>query len=61
MKFRGFFKSYWELFMQSLDWLKDYWLAYTILMIVSVIVWFLPSMISEYISEKKKSKKIEIE
>lgn len=60
MKFKGFFKSYWGLFMHSIDWLKNYWLAYTILMIVLTILWFLPSMISAYISEKR-SKKVEME
>ena len=60
MKFKGFWNSYWELLMHSIEWLKDYWFAYTILMIVFVIFWFLPSMISEYISEKK-SKKVEME
>ena len=60
MKFKGFWKSYWNLCIHGIDWLKDYWLAYIILSIVLVIFWFLPSMISAYISEKK-SKKVEIE
>ena len=60
MKFKGFWKSYWELLMHSMEWLKDYWLAYTILMIVCVILWFLPTVISAWVREKK-SKKVEIE
>ena len=56
MKFKGFWTSYWDLFKHSIEWLKDYCLAYTILMIVFAIFWFLPGMISAWIKEKKSKK-----
>lgn len=37
MKFKGFWKSSWELTKYSLRWLKDYWLLYTILYVIAMI------------------------
>lgn len=38
MKFKGFWKSYWNLCMSSFKWLKEYWLAYTIVSVVVIIL-----------------------
>lgn len=38
MKFKGFWKSLWELNKQSLNWLKDYWFLYILLYAISMIV-----------------------
>lgn len=37
MKFKGFWKSTWELTKYSLRWFKDYWLLYTILYVIAMI------------------------
>lgn len=37
MKFKGFWKSSWELTKHSLRWFKDYWLLYTILYVIAMI------------------------
>lgn len=37
MKIKGFWKSLWELNKQSLNWLKDYWLLYTILAVLVTV------------------------
>ena len=41
MKFKGFWKSLWELNKQSFAWLKDYWFAYTILLVVTFVISFM--------------------
>ena len=57
MKFKGFWKSLWELNKQSLAWFKDYWLAYILLFIIvyilGVTVFLVPAVIDELESRKK--------
>lgn len=57
MKFKGFWKSLWELNKQSLAWLKDYWFAYTILLVVGTTLAFLPELTYAYrtLKDTKKS------
>lgn len=56
MKFKGFWKSLWELNMHSLHWLKEYWFAYTILMIVSLAVFCIPYACFEYLNSRDSKK-----
>ena len=56
MKFKGFWVSLWELNKQSLAWLKDYWFAYTILLIVGTTLAFLPELTYAYRTLKATKK-----
>ena len=56
MKFKGFFKGYWNVCKESFAWLKDYWFLYTIFTIVLAIIICLPSLIDLYrLSKPSKS------
>lgn len=61
MKFKGFFKGLWEQEKIWFRWLKDYWLAYIIFVVVVYIICLIPffvQVIREEIKAKKKHKKI---
>ena len=51
MKFKGFWKSLYELNKQSLAWLKDYWFAYVLLFIivyiVGALIFYIPAVMEE--------------
>ena len=57
MKFKGFWNSLWELNKQSLAWLKDYWFAYTILLVVGTTLYFLPRLTYAYLNAREATKK----
>lgn len=41
MKFKGFFKEYWnQVFKPSIAWMKKFWLPYSILLVVTWIISF---------------------
>lgn len=50
------FKGLWELNKQSLAWLKDYWFAYTILLVVGTTLAFLPELTYAYRTFKATKK-----
>lgn len=52
MKIKGFWKGYVDLCKESIKWLKDYWLLYTIICIIWAVIWFLPDMIREHKARK---------
>ncbi len=56
MKFKGFWTSPWELNKQSLAWLKDYWFAYTILLVLVTVICFLPELTYAYRTLKTTKK-----
>lgn len=57
MKFKGFFKSYWNLCKHSLTWLKDYWFATILIAILYVgLAIVLPCYLIDYIDNKKLEK-----
>lgn len=53
MKFKGFWKGFWELQQHSCAWLKDYWFAYTILFVCCITICFIPYVIEELQYRKK--------
>ena len=56
MKFRGFWKTLWDLNMESLKWLKEYWLAYTLLVVLVTSICFIPYAVYEYEQYKVQKK-----
>lgn len=58
MKIKGFWKGYVELCKHSMEWLKDYWLLYTIIMVLTALIYLIPSFIEDY-KWKKACKKAE--
>lgn len=39
MRFKGFFKEYWNLvFIPSMTWMKKYWLPYSIMLVIAWII-----------------------
>lgn len=48
MRFKGFWKEYWDICKQSGKWMKKYWLPYTLLCIVIFIVSFFGSWIAMF-------------
>lgn len=54
MKFKGFFKGYWNLCKEAFAWLKDYWFLYIVIStIISIIICF-PSLVDLYRFYKPK-------
>lgn len=58
MKFKGFWTGFWELQKHSCEWLKDYWFAYTLLLVACTAVCFIPYAVEEYRANKRFKKTI---
>lgn len=54
MKFKGFFRGYWNLCKESFAWLKDYWFLYIVISTIISIIICLPSLIDLYRFYKPK-------
>ena len=64
MKFKGFWKSLWDVELVWFQWLKKYWFAYCLLIVVCTAVTLIPeitSYVKGKIEQKKRNKEQEEE